>query len=141
MAAQPLPQSYKKFIDAIFPNPQAQTIVDHFHKQIRADTDSSLAKAVSEDKGQIQHNSEAKQQYYNEQLETMKKRLDMYTQLEELIDQILAEQSTSGQSKNSRISSRANVREITMDLIHMGLNNYQLLEDNMDMIVNESLGE
>lgn len=136
--AAPLPQCYKGFIDAIAANPRAENIVDQFNKKLRTEQNgSSLIQAVSEDIEKIQQSSDAKHQHYNAQLETMNARLDMYDKMEELIDKIIGEQSTSSQAKNPRMTIKAHIREVTMDLIQLCLKNYQLLEDNMDRLLGE----
>ncbi|KAL3782992.1 hypothetical protein ACHAWO_011710 [Cyclotella atomus] len=145
----PPPQHYKDFLEAINTNPLAEkehnqrrlpsiVIVDHFYKKFEAAKDNAILSAVSEDTEQLKESRTATQEYYKEQLDTMSTRICMYERLEELIDKVLAEQAASSQVKNARSATKAYVREVTMDLIHIGLNNYQQLEDNMDKIIRDS---
>lgn len=133
----PPPQHHKDFIDAIRPNPLAENIIDHFNKKFNAAKDNAMIYAVSEDKEQLNESRTARQEHYKDQLDTMNARVCMYEKLEELIDKLTDEQAASSQ-KNGRLATKANVREVTMDLIQIGLNNYQLLEDSMDKIIGDS---
>jgi hypothetical protein len=132
--APPLPDHYRDFIRQITADPRVEHIINQFNTKFPL-AEKSLFSAIAEDKEHAQALREAKREYYKDQLETMRTRLEMYTKLEEVIDKIAAEESTSRQAKNSRSHSKSHIRDVTMDLIHIGLNNYRLMEDNMDKIL------
>lgn len=134
--APPFPQQYKEFIQAIMLNPTAENIIEQFNKTIKLVEDEAFLAAVTEDQESVQENPKVRHECHQKQLITMNHRLEMYTKLEELMDKILSEESeSSGRGRNSRSNSKANVREVTMDLIQIKLKNYQLLEGNMDRIL------
>ncbi|KAL7487253.1 hypothetical protein ACHAW6_012848 [Cyclotella cf. meneghiniana] len=129
------PKNYEKFIQEIALDVRAENIIDKFNEWMDPETDRILLSAVKEDNEHIQEEREARQLFYNEQLETMNKRLEMYSKLEKAIELINIENGRSHQPKNARSLFKTHIREVTMDLVHIGLSNYQMLEDNMDSIL------
>lgn len=132
--AIPFPKHYTTFVSDIHSDPQADTVIHRFNEIINPAGEKDLVLAVSEDKEHIRMSRAINQKYYKEQIDTMDMRLKMYSNLEKEFDKIISEQSAHSASKNTR-SSSAHVREVTMDLIHIGMNNYQMLESNMDKIL------
>ncbi|KAL3784524.1 hypothetical protein HJC23_012159 [Cyclotella cryptica] len=130
------PTNYERFIKDIALDNRAENIIGKFSEWIDPVTDRILWSAVKEDNEHIQEERIARQLFYDEQIETMNERLDMYTKLEEAIELISIENSRNHQPKNARSLFKTHIREVTMDLVHIGLSNYQMLEDNMDSILN-----
>ena len=133
----PFPAIYEIFIEEVASNHQVENIIQKFHKLVDEETDESLAAAVKEDKEIIQGDREARQRFYEEQIEAMNTRMEMYSKLEEAVDNIIIENSTASRSKG-RSLFKTHIREIGMDLLHIGLSDYQMLEDNMDNVLGVS---
>ena len=132
--AIPFPKRYTTFISDIHSDPKAETLICHFNKTIKPTKEEDLCLAVYEDEKHIQISSRINQQYYKEQLHRMDMRLNVYSRLDEEFDKMISQQSSKSASKNAR-SSFVHIREVTLDLIYIGVNNYQMLENNMDTML------
>jgi len=93
--------------------------------------DENLRSAVIEDKENNQAKRKEMQQIYENQIKEMESRLSMYTKLEGLAEQI-ADVRTENTAKNSR-TGNSNI-EGALDMIHLSLKNYRMLEDQSDRL-------
>ena len=88
----------------------------------------NIRSIIQEDRAGLNIIRREKLQSYEEQLAAMQSRLDMYTNLEGLAEQIAAVRSGNTTKKRSLVDG-------AVDMIHLSLNNYQMLEDNSDRLL------
>ena len=88
----------------------------------------NIRSIIQEDRAGLNIIRREKLQAYEEQLAAMQSRLDMYTNLEGLAEQIAAVRSGNTTKKRSLVDG-------AVDMIHLSLNNYQMLEDNSDRLL------
>ena len=113
--------------------PVAQTqIANSLDKTIDSLEDENIRSALQEDRENLRAKRSAMQEIYEEQIrENLKSRIAMYTKLQILARQIETVRS-NGNPKNSRNS---NHMDGAIDMIHLGLRNYRMLEDTSDCLI------
>ncbi|KAL3822912.1 hypothetical protein ACHAXA_010695 [Cyclostephanos tholiformis] len=107
-------------------------IADCLDEAIDSLQDENIRSALQEDRENLRAKRSEMREMYDEQIrEAMKSRLAMYTKLQIFARQILSVRSKSI-SKNSRSS---NHMDGAIDMIHLGLRNYRMLEDMSDRLL------
>jgi hypothetical protein len=106
-------------------------IADCLDKTIDSLEDENIRSALQEDRENLRAKRSEMREIEEEIRENMKSRIAMYTKLQILARQIVAVRS-NGNSKNSRNS---NHMDGPIDMIHLGLRNYRMLEDTSDRLL------
>jgi len=114
---------------------QQQQKAENLDKIIGSLRDENFRSAIQEDKDYLQNKRSEIQQFYREYIEdNLESRLDMYTKLESL-----AEEIASCKSKSSRSGNDNNHIYGAIDMIHLSLRSYRMLEDTSDRLISSML--
>lgn len=110
-------------------------ISDSLDKVIDSLQDKNIRSALQEDRANIQSKRSDMLQIYQEQRDNMKSRLAMYTELQ-ILSKLIAATHANSNAKNSRNNNRM---DGAIDMIHLSLRNYRMLEDTSDRLLDEIL--
>ena len=111
-------------------------ISDSLDKVVDSLQDENIRSALQEDREKLRTKRREMQQIYEEQIrDNMKSRLAMYTKLQ-ILAKLIANIHSNSNSKNSRNN---NHMDGAIDMIHLSLRNYRMLEDTSDRLLSAIL--
>ena len=91
--------------------------------------DENVRSTIQEDRSNNERKQKDKQKLHEEHLKDMQSRLEMYEKLESLAEQI-ADITSTRKKKNAQ-------HDGAIDMIHLSLRNYRMLEDSRDRSISE----
>eukprot|EP00578_Thalassiosira_sp_NH16_P014996 CAMPEP_0181111012 /NCGR_PEP_ID=MMETSP1071-20121207/19032_1 /TAXON_ID=35127 /ORGANISM="Thalassiosira sp., Strain NH16" /LENGTH=464 /DNA_ID=CAMNT_0023194845 /DNA_START=74 /DNA_END=1467 /DNA_ORIENTATION=+ len=116
--------------------PTTQQISNKLDEIVDSLKDENIRSALQEDRDEIRTRRKEMQEYYEDQIKDMESRLSMYTKLECLAEEISEVRSESNsRAKNSRANNSTSHIEGSLDMIHLSLKNYRMLESNSDRLL------
>ena len=105
---------------------------ENLDKIIGSLRDENFRSAIQEDRDYLQNKRTVIQQFYKDYIEdNLESRLDMYTKLESLAEEIAScksKSSRSGNNNNNHVSG-------AIDMIHLSLRSYRMPEDTSDRLI------
>ena len=111
-------------------------ISDSLDEVIDSLQDENIRSALQEDRENLRTKRREMQQIYEEQIrDNLKSRLAMYTKLQ-ILAKLIAMIRYNGSAKNSRNN---NHMDGAIDMIHLSLRNYRMLEDTSDHLLSAIL--
>lgn len=109
----------------------AKKTLSKLDQVVNAMEDKNIREAAIEDRDNYHAKRSDMQQRYEDQIKEMEERLEIYTKLEGLAEEVADLQAERGANKNSR----TNNMDGALDMIHLSLKNYRMLEQTADRLL------